>query len=400
MLAKSMIQKMTKNALLGVRSSSSRAFSSESVTYDFKDLIRDPDQKGDPIYATYKLDEGSLPTTATTNKAELMSYLTRMVEMRRTELEADRLYKGKMIRGFCHLYDGQESIAEGMEAGLTYDDCIITAYRDHCQAIARGDTPYRVIAEMVQKKTGSSGGKGGSMHYYNSKNNFYGGNGIVGAQVPVGTGLAFALKYKKQKNIAIAMYGDGAANQGQLYEAANMAALWKLPKVFLCENNLYGMGTPNNRSAANTDYYARGDSIPGFKCDAQNVLMVRETMKWTKDFCINNGPLFIEYRTYRYHGHSMSDPGTTYRTRDEIKHVRDYRDPIGLVKMMLIENSWATERELKDIEKEIRQRIAADVEKLLLDEEPNWDDMNANVGTSQHYIRGVTHDLTKHEYDF
>ena len=391
---------MTKNALFGVRSSSSRAFSSESVTYDFKDLIRDPDQKGDPIYATHRLDESSLPTTATTNKAELMSYFTRMVEMRRTELEADRLYKGKMIRGFCHLYDGQESIAEGMEAGLTYDDCIITAYRDHCQAIARGDTPYRVIAEMVQKKTGSSGGKGGSMHYYNSKNNFYGGNGIVGAQIPVGTGLAFALKYRQQKNIAIAMYGDGAANQGQLFEAANMAALWKLPKVFLCENNLYGMGTPNERSAHNTDYYARGDKIPGFKCDAQNVLMVRETMKWTKDFCINNGPLFIEYRTYRYHGHSMSDPGTTYRTRDEIKHVRDYRDPIGLVKMMLIENSWATERELKDIEKQIRQRIAADVEKLLLDEEPNWDDMNANVGTSQHYIRGVTHDLTKHEYDF
>jgi len=216
----------------------------------------------------------------------------------------------------------------------------------------------------------------------------------------VGTGLAFALKYRQQKNIAIAMYGDGAANQGQLYEAANMAALWKLPKVFLCENNLYGMGTPNSRSAANTDYYARGETIPGFKCDAQNVLMVRETMKWTKDFCIENGPLFIEYRTYRYHGHSMSDPGTTYRTRDEIKHVRDYRDPIGLVKEMLIENSWATERELKDIEKEIRQRIAADVEKLLLDEEPNWEDMNANVGTSKHYIRGVTHDLTKHEYDF
>jgi len=159
-------------------------------------LIRDPDQKGLPIYGTYKLDENDLPNTATTNKAELMAYLTRMIEMRRTELEADRLYKGKMIRGFCHLYDGQESIAEGMEAGLTYDDCLITAYRDHCQAIARGDTPYRVIAEMVQKKTGSSGGKGGSMHYYNSKNNFYGGNGIVGAQIPVGTGLAFALKYR------------------------------------------------------------------------------------------------------------------------------------------------------------------------------------------------------------
>lgn len=325
-----------------------------------------------------------MPTKATTNKEELMSYFTRMVQMRRTELEADRLYKGKMIRGFCHLYDGQESIAEGMEAGLTWDDAIITAYRDHCQAIGRGDTPYRVIAEMVGLRTGSSGGKGGSMHYYNSKNNFYGGNGIVGAQIPVGTGLALALKYKKQPNIAVTMYGDGAANQGQLFEAANMAALMKLPIVFLCENNLYGMGTSNARAAGNTDYYARGESvgkIPGFKCDAQNVLMVRETMKWTKNYCVENGPLFIEYMTYRYHGHSMSDPGVTYRTREEIKHVRDYRDPIGLVKHMLIENSWATEKELKAVEKEIRASIEADVEKLLKDPVPNADDLVANIAT-------------------
>lgn len=376
-----------------------RAFSN-SVTYDFKDLLLDPLVKGKPIYETYKLDESTMPMKATTNKAELMSYLTRMMQMRRTELEADRLYKAKLIRGFCHLYDGQESIAEGMEAGLTYDDCIITAYRDHCQAIARGDTPYRVIAEMAQKRTGSSGGKGGSMHYYNSKNNFYGGNGIVGAQIPVGAGLAFALKYQKKPNIAVAMYGDGAANQGQLFEASNMAALWKLPVAFVCENNLYGMGTANARAASNTKYYARGDAVPGFKCDAQNVLIVRETMKWTKQFCIQNGPIFIEYLTYRYHGHSMSDPGITYRTREEIKHVRDYRDPIMLVKHMLIENSWATEQELKDLEKDIRASIEADVEKLLTDPEPLPEDLYSHVATTKHYIRGVTHDKTSHAYDY
>jgi pyruvate dehydrogenase E1 component alpha subunit len=198
--------------------------------------------------------------------------------------------------------------------------------------------------------------------------------------------------------MAVTMYGDGAANQGQVAEAANMAALWKLPIAFICENNLYGMGTANDRAAANTNYYSRGDVIPGFKVDAQNVLIVRETMKFTKDWCVNKGPMFIEYSTYRYHGHSMSDPGVTYRTRDEIKHVRDYRDPIMLCKHMLIENSWATEKELKEIEKSIRQDIENDVAKLLNDPEPTFEDMYSNVTLSRPYIRGVTHDLTQHDY--
>ncbi len=352
-----------------------------------------------PKFELHRLDEQQMPKSATTNKQELMAYFTRMSLMRRTEIVADNLYKAKLIRGFCHLYDGQEAIAEGMEAALTYEDCIITAYRDHCQAIARGDTPYRVLAEMMQKRTGSSSGKGGSMHYYNSKNNFYGGNGIVGAQLPVGTGLAFALKYQKKPNVAIAMYGDGAANQGQLYEAANMAALWKLPILYVCENNLYGMGTSNARASHNTKFYTRGDTIPGFKIDGQNILVVREAMKFAKEWCVkDNGPLFIEFITYRYHGHSMSDPGITYRTREEINEVRQHRDPIEIVRKLLLENSWAAESELKDIEKKIRADIDADVEKMKKDPEPNAEDLYAQVGIGKHYIRGVEYKLSQLEY--
>ena len=200
------------------------------------------------------------------------------------------------------------------------------------------------------------------MHYYNRKSNYYGGNGIVGAQLPVGTGLAFAQKYRGEKNFTIAMYGDGASNQGQFFEAANIAGLWSLPIVYLCENNTYGMGTSQDRSSHNTNFYARGDKIPGFKIEAQNVLMVKEAIKWAGAYAVENGPIFLECSTYRYHGHSMSDPGITYRSKDEIADVRKTRDPVDICRNMLLEQGWATAEELKQEEKDIRKNLEAEVE--------------------------------------
>ena len=345
----------------------------------------------------HHLNKSDLPTETTVTKEELRFYFDQIAVMRRMEILSDMLYKKREIRGFCHLYDGQEAIAVGCEAGMTRQDCLITAYRDHCQALARGDTTYAIMAEMMGKATGSSGGKGGSMHFYNKETNFYGGNGIVGAQMPVGTGLAFAQKYMKEKNFTIAMYGDGAANQGQLYEASNIAGLWKLPIIYLCENNTYGMGTSQDRAAHNTNFYERGDKIPGFKVDAQNVLMVREAIKWAGQYAVENGPIFLEAFTYRYHGHSMSDPGITYRTKDEVADVRANRDPLEIVRKMLIDLDWATADELKAFEKEARKKLDAEVAQIRNDPWPKESDLYTNVGvTDGHFMRGIEYDASIH----
>ena len=318
------------------------------------------------------------------SKDELLDMFELMYTMRRMEITCDNEYKARNIRGFCHLYDGQEAVATGINHSLDVEDSWITSDRCHCVALARGGTVQKVIGELFGKADGYSKGKGGSMHFYNKEHSFFGGAGIVGAQVPVGTGLAFANKYKAKApddmQVAIACYGDGAANQGQIWEAANMAALWKLPMIFCIENNHYGMGTSIDRHSSISDYYKMGNAIPGIRIDGMNVLAVAEGMRYVKDYCgSGNGPMYVEMMTYRYHGHSMSDPGTTYRNREEIALTRSTRDPLEFLKKTLMDASFATEEELKETEKRIRKEVQAEVLKAKESPKPSMDSLFEHI---------------------
>ena len=291
---------------------------------------------------------------------QMRSFYEQMLLIRRFEEKAGQLYGLGMIGGFCHLYIGQEAVAIGLQSALDNDrDSVITGYRDHGHMLAYGIDPKVIMAELTGRQAGISKGKGGSMHMFSTEHKFYGGHGIVGAQVALGGGLAFAHKYNEDGGLCLAYFGDGAANQGQVYETFNMAALWNLPIVFVVEDNQYAMGTATRRSSAETRFYRRGTAfrIPGMEVNGMDVLEVRQAaevaFKYVRE---GNGPVLMECNTYRYRGHSMSDPAK-YRTREEVQQQRDEHDPIeGLKKKMIADGS--NEDDLKAIDKAIRARVS------------------------------------------
>lgn len=290
---------------------------------------------------------------------ETLSLYKDMLLIRRFEEKAGQLYGMGLIGGFCHLYIGQEAVVVGLEAAARKGDQRITSYRDHGHMLACGMEPNGVMAELTGRIDGYSKGKGGSMHMFSREKDFYGGHGIVAAQVPIGAGLAFSNMYKQNNNISFTYFGDGAANQGQVYETFNMASLWKLPIIFIIENNQYAMGTSISRSSSTPDLYTRGAAfgIPGELVNGMDVLAVKEAgLKAAKHCRAGKGPYILEMKTYRYRGHSMSDPAR-YRTRQEVNKVKDEQDPIDLIKQMLLKKKYSTEEKLKELDQEIKQLI-------------------------------------------
>jgi pyruvate dehydrogenase E1 component alpha subunit len=315
-----------------------------------------------------------------TKEQELEAY-RHMLLIRRFEEKAGQLYGMGFIGGFCHLYIGQEAVVTGMQMSLKEGDQVITGYRDHGHMLACGMSPRGVMAELTGRRGGLSKGKGGSMHMFSKEKHFYGGHGIVGAQVSLGTGLAFANRYRDNGNVSLAYFGDGAANQGQVYESFNMASLWKLPVIYIIENNRYAMGTSVSRASAETDFSKRGISfnIPGLQVDGMDVRAVNaageEAAAWARS---GKGPMILEMQTYRYRGHSMSDPAK-YRSKDEVQKMRSDHDPIEQVKHRLIENGWSTEDDLKKIDKDVRDIVADAADFAQSDPEPDPSELYTDI---------------------
>jgi pyruvate dehydrogenase E1 component alpha subunit len=290
----------------------------------------------------------------------LKDYYRDMLLIRRFEERAGQLYGMGLIGGFCHLYIGQEAVVVGMQAALEEGDTIVTSYRDHGHMLAAGMDPKGVMAELTGRRGGYSQGKGGSMHMFSREKNFFGGHGIVGAQVPIGTGLGFAHRYRDDGQISVTYLGDGAINQGQVYESFNMAALWKLPVIYVIENNRYGMGTSVTRASARTDLFHRGTAygIPGEQVDGMDVVAVYEAALAAAEHTRSGqGPIILEMLTYRYRGHSMSDPAK-YRSKEEVDRMRTEHDPISHLRQRLLDERVAGEDELKDVERRVREIVA------------------------------------------
>ena len=304
-----------------------------------------------------------------------------MLLIRRFEEKAGQMYGMGLIGGFCHLYIGQEAVVVGMQMALKKGDAIITGYRDHGHMLAAGMDAKGVMAELTGRAHGYSKGKGGSMHMFSAEKGFFGGHGIVAAQVPLGTGLAFASKYRGQDNVSLTYFGDGAANQGQVYESFNMAKLWMLPAIYIIENNQYAMGTSLKRASATVDLYQRGAAhgIPGEQVDGMDVRAVKaaadKAVKWCRE---GNGPIILEMMTYRYRGHSMSDPAK-YRTREEVEKVRTEHDPIEQVRQRAIQKKWANEDELKKIDAKVREIVNESAEFATHDPEPDPSELWTDV---------------------
>ncbi|MCT8160137.1 pyruvate dehydrogenase (acetyl-transferring) E1 component subunit alpha [Pseudoruegeria sp. SHC-113] len=318
------------------------------------------------------------------SKDDLLAYYREMLLIRRFEEKAGQLYGMGLIGGFCHLYIGQEAVVVGIEAACEEGDKRITSYRDHGHMLACGMDPKGVMAELTGREGGYSKGKGGSMHMFSKEKHFYGGHGIVGAQVPLGAGLAFADKYLGNDRVTFAYFGDGAANQGQIYETFNMASLWQLPVVFVIENNQYAMGTSLQRASSTPELYTRGAAfgIPGEAVDGMDVLAVKAAAEKAVAQCrAGKGPYILEMKTYRYRGHSMSDPAK-YRTRDEVQKVREERDAIEHVRELLLGGKHASEDDLKAIDKEIKAIVNEAAEFSKESPEPSLDELYTDIYAS------------------